>query len=389
MAIRRNLYLFNLHHFCAGLWLFSALAIIYFEQITGSYALAMLAFSMVNLSQSLMEVPCGVISDRIGRKQTMVMSAMILFINMLFWAAAGSLNQPWMLYAGSVLRGIGLALISGTGTAMIFETLADIKKKKIFDKIYSRASGYHQLGLVISALTATVVTYYFSILALVWLSILPAFAKIIIALLMIEPKNNFEKGISPLAQVKKSINLLVKKKKLRNYSLLKMFDGALIMSIFRFENLYYQMLIPIYLINIVRMIQHSIGCVSFWIIPWVRNLGMLRLLYLSSFGNALVRLIGLAMNNALTPFFTASQNLFFGIGSTAQETLLQKEYHKSLRATMSSITDLFGGIIVAILGYALGLLADYSNPRMALFISLIGQIIMALIYRRLFYIYKK
>ena len=179
--MRKNIYLLNFYHLMSGLWLFSALAIIYFQRITGSYTLAMLAFSLVNLTQSIMEIPCGMFSDRWGRRKTLLISAIIMFFNLLFWAIAGNLNSVFMLMIGSCLRGVSLALLSGTDSAFLYETLSDLRKKSIFDKVYSRTASYHQLGLIISALTATFVTYYGSLLLLVWLSVLPAIIKILIA----------------------------------------------------------------------------------------------------------------------------------------------------------------------------------------------------------------
>lgn len=386
--IRKNLYLFSWHNFCAGLWLFAALAIIYFEQITGSYALAMLAFSFVNLVQSLSEVPCGIFSDRIGRRYTLILSAFIIFINMLLWAAAGYFGSVWMLFVGSVLRGIGLAFLSGTDTALMFETLDQLRKRKLFDQIFAKSCGYHQIGLVISAIIATVVTYYGSINILAWLSVIPAFAKIIIAWMFVEPKSNIEEGISPWEQVKKSIKLFIKKPKLRKYSLLQIVNSSLLLSIFRFESMYYEKLVPIYLINIARTLQHIIGCISFWLVPMVSKISFLKLLFFSSLGNAIIRIIGLLMNNALTPFFTATHNFFYGISTTAEVTLIQKEYNKGLRATMDSIVSLFGGIIVAIFGYAFGAFADYTSPRAAIILGVCGQVVLALFYHRLFKAYK-
>ena len=47
--MRRNIVLFKCLMFFNGLWLFSPLAVVYFDQVTHSYAMAMLAFSLVNI----------------------------------------------------------------------------------------------------------------------------------------------------------------------------------------------------------------------------------------------------------------------------------------------------------------------------------------------------
>lgn len=387
--LRRNIYLFNLYSLFNGLWLFSALAVVYFQEVCQSYTLAILAYSLVSLSQSITEVPLGVISDRWGRKINLSISAFLLFLNMFFWALAGSSGSIWMLFAGSVFRGLGLSFLSGTDAAFLYETAGDLRCRKMFDKIYSKAMGYSQLGLLISAAAATIVTYYAPIIVLAWLSVIPALLKIFLALLLKEPKSNFEDGISPREQIKKSFRLLLSRKKLRNYTIMQVLSSSLVLSIYRFEILYYAQLIPLYLINIVRIIMHAMGYVSFLLVNTVRRFNFLRVLFFSTLGAAAIRGIGLLLNNALTPFLAAFSNIAYGIGVTAQTTLLQKEYHKSLRATMSSLSELLRGFAIAIIGYLFGLLADVTSPRMALVAAIALQIILAALYNRLFKMYRK
>ena len=66
---------------------------------------------------------------------------------------------------------------------------------------------------------------------------------------------------------------------------------------------------------------------------------------------------------------------------------MQKEYNKSLRATMNSLTELMCGISIAIIGYFFGVLADYYSPRSAILIATIAQIGIAIGYKKLFKTY--
>ena len=149
------------------------------------------------------------------------------------------------------------------------------------------------------------------------------------------------------------------------------------------------MLIPLYLINVVRVITHAAGCFSFWLMQLLRKINFLQLLFYSRIGMAFIRIFGLVLNNALTPFITAFTNLGYGIGVTAQTTLQQKEYNKGLRATMESLSGLLQGIFISIAGYLLGLVADYYSPRDALWVAVIIQIVIALLYKNLFKVYKR
>lgn len=65
-----------------------------------------------------------------------------MFVNMILWAAGGIFESTTMLFLGSCCRGIGLAFKSGTDSALIYETLAEIKKRKLFMNIVSKISSF-------------------------------------------------------------------------------------------------------------------------------------------------------------------------------------------------------------------------------------------------------
>ena len=308
---------------------------------------------------------------------------------MFFWALAGFYHSVWMLFLGSILRGLGVAFQSGTTTALIYETMSDLRSKKLFDKVYSQINAFHQTGLLISAITGMIVTYYLPLIHLVWLSVIPAFIKVFIAAYLKNPKTNFDNRLSPWQQLVKSFQLLRKRKKLRNYVGMTILDSSILLNMYRIEALYFAMLIPLYLINVVRVITHAAGCFSFWLMPLLRKINFLQLLFYSRIGMAFIRIFGLVLNNALTPFITAFTNLGYGIGLTAQTTLQQKEYNKGLRATMESLSGLLQGIFISIAGYLLGLVADYYSPRDALWVAVILQLVVAVLYKNLFKIYRK
>ena len=379
----------KLYQLFTGMWLFSALAVVYFQDVCQSYTLAIFAYSLITIASSAAEVPLGILSDRYSRKFNIVISSILLFFSMFFWALAGFYHSVWMLFLGSILRGLGVAFQSGTTTALIYETMSDLRSKKLFDKVYSQINAFHQTGLLISAITGMIVTYYLPLIHLVWLSVIPAFIKVFIAAYLKNPKTNFDNRLSPWQQLVKSFQLLRKRKKLRNYVGMTILDSSILLNMYRIEALYFAMLIPLYLINVVRVITHAAGCFSFWLMPLLRKINFLQLLFYSRIGMAFIRIFGLVLNNALTPFITAFTNLGYGIGLTAQTTLQQKEYNKGLRATMESLSGLLQGIFISIAGYLLGLVADYYSPRDALWVAVILQLVVAVLYKNLFKIYRK
>lgn len=386
--MRKNIVIMKLYYLFTGMWLFSALAVVYFQDVCKSYTLAILAYSLISIVSGIVEIPLGILSDRKSRRFNIVASSLCFFLNMLFWGLAGIYQNIWLLFLGSTFRGVGVAFHSGTDIALIYETMSDLKQRKMFDKVYSQLNSFHQMGLLISAITGMIVTYYLPLIYLVWLSVIPAFIKIFVALLIKNPKSNFDNNLSPWQQLVKSIKFLKTRKKLRNYVVMTILDSGILLTMYRFEALYFAKLIPLYLINVVRIITHTSGYFSFLIMSIFRKINFLQLLFYSRLGMALIRSIGLILNNSLTPFVTSLTNLGYGIGVTAQATLQQKEYNKSLRATMESVCELFRSLFIAISGYFFGLIADYSSPQTALWVAVIVQITIAILYKNLFKIYK-
>ena len=165
--------------------------------------------------------------------------------------------------------------------------------------------------------------------------------------------------------------------------MLGVLNVSLANSVFRFESAYFEGLLPLYLISIVRILQHAMGCISFHIAAMLEKTNLIKIICYSSLGNALIRLLGLVMNNALAPFVIAMQNLFYGPATSSSTALLQKEYNNSLRATMDSMIGLVSGIFVAIMSFLVGFLADFYSARAILFICSLLSILIALAYGRL------
>ena len=387
--MRKNIAIMKLYHLLTGMWLFSAMAVVYFQDICKSYTLAILAYSLISVVASIAEIPLGILSDRKSRRFNIIASSLCMFLNMLFWALASVYGGIWMLFLGSISRGIGVAFHSGTDTALVYETMSDLRSKKLFDKVYSQLCSFNQIGLLISAIIGMVVTYYFPLIYLVWLSVIPALVKIFVVLMLKEPKSNADNSMTPWQHLTKSIRLLKNRKKLRNYVSMTILDSSTLLTMYRFEALYFAKLIPLYLVNVVRIITHTSGYFSFLLMPIFRKFNFLQLLFYSRIGMAFIRSVGLILNNALTPFVSSLTNLGYGIGITAQATLQQKEYNKSLRATMESICSLLQGMFTGILGYFFGLIADYTSLQTAFWIMVIMQITIAILYKNLFKTYKK
>ncbi len=82
----RNVKILTLFNFFTDFKLYAPVAIIYFADVSGSFALGMSIFAITMVSSALFEIPTGIFSDRIGRKKTVVIGALCALFYSIFYA---------------------------------------------------------------------------------------------------------------------------------------------------------------------------------------------------------------------------------------------------------------------------------------------------------------
>lgn len=369
MKIRRNIFLFKLYYLFSEIWPLSALAIVFFQKITGSYAFALGVFSIAKIVQSIAEVPTGVFSDKIGRKKTMILSALLTMLAFLMFALAGSFGFKYLLILGAVFWAFADAFASGTDDALMYETMEELRKADKYDIIYARSKMFCQIGLGTGALIAAAVTYFYSLNVLAWVSVIFGLIPIFISLRFVEPKKHTVEDCSSIKHFMVAIKAFIKNKKLRILATIQMLNRGF--ATYRIEGAYFNMLIPTWMVNVVKIIKQTCGTISFAVTPYFRKFGFYRILVASTIGMAVIRTTGVILNNFATPFIWSCANLLWGTTSTAESTLLQQELSPKQRATMGSIVSLLGGFLSALIYWLVGVVADISSVWFAI-VVLIG-----------------
>ena len=378
-SIQRNIKLFKIDAFLGGSWPLYALAIVYFEQITHSYALAMLVWSITNLTQTFMEVPTGILSDKIGRRKTLILSAHCVLTAILLWALAGQLDCMWLLFIGAIFWGLCDALLSGTLDALMYETMEELNQKENFPLFYAQTNFWNQFGLAISTLLAAFITFFFSLQTLAWLSLVTMIGQLITAYLFVEPKRIAEqKRTTSIAHFFIAFRRLWRNKRLRFYAWLTLMNESVGETYEQIETAYFQTLIKEWLINVMRFIKLISGMIGFAVVPYVKRFGSVKLFFTSVSLNEILKIIGVTLNNTVAPFIMSFVNFCWGISTTAKTDILQQEFSPNQRATMQSIIEVVKGIMTAIIMYLFGVLADISSPKMAIIATVAIKIILLL-----------
>ena len=88
--MKNNLVIMGLLNLLMDFKLYGAFAIIYYSQIAGSITLGMSIFSITMISAAIFEFPTGLIADKIGRKNTVIVGCICSLIYAIVLAITNS-----------------------------------------------------------------------------------------------------------------------------------------------------------------------------------------------------------------------------------------------------------------------------------------------------------
>lgn len=144
----RNIALYPWFKFCQNLLFWQAIWFL-FLQSELSAAEAILLYAVYDIATTVLEVPSGYMSDRWGRRRTLIVSALAgLVSGLLFTFGSGF----WVFAAAQFAMGAHIAFASGTDGALLFESLAEEGRAEDIEKEEVRAFRFGFSALAISAL---------------------------------------------------------------------------------------------------------------------------------------------------------------------------------------------------------------------------------------------
>lgn len=88
------------------------------------------------------EVPSGYFADTFGRKNSIIWGSILIFLGFLLY---GFGETFWQFAAIEILLGIGFSFISGADSALLYDTLLELRREEEYQKIestYFSISGY-------------------------------------------------------------------------------------------------------------------------------------------------------------------------------------------------------------------------------------------------------
>ncbi|MEL6337858.1 MAG: MFS transporter, partial [Pseudomonadota bacterium] len=144
----RNIALYRWYRFCQSLLFWQAVWFLYFQDRL-SAAEAILLYVAYDLATTLLEVPSGYLSDRLGRRLTLIAAAVCA----LGGAGLIVLGDSFVVFVlAQGLIGASTALMSGTDSAFLYESLVAEGRAAETEAQEAAAWRFSFAGLGVSAL---------------------------------------------------------------------------------------------------------------------------------------------------------------------------------------------------------------------------------------------
>jgi MFS family permease len=145
----RTIALYPWFKFCKGLMFWQAVWFLYLQS-TLSAAEAVVLYAIYDIATTALEVPSGVMSDRLGRRLTLVASGVAGLVGVVLLAVGGSFE---VFVLAQVLLGASAAFASGTDSAMLYESLAADGRTDEVEAQEIRAWRFSFVALALSAVS--------------------------------------------------------------------------------------------------------------------------------------------------------------------------------------------------------------------------------------------
>jgi MFS family permease len=127
------------------------------------FGLNLAQFAMLNVAWAasivLLEVPSGAMADVMGRRNLVVLSAVLMVIEMLVFACL-PVGGPWVFWVfivNRVISGAAEAFASGADEALAYDSIAEGERSVVWPRVMGRLSRWMALGFIVSSLVGAFV----------------------------------------------------------------------------------------------------------------------------------------------------------------------------------------------------------------------------------------
>lgn len=136
MEIAKNIKVYKIYSAFTELLIIGPIIVLYYMAKGLSFTEIMLLQSIGAVAVVLFEVPTGAVADKIGRVQSIVLGALFWGLSLFIYIIG---KNFYVFAVGEIIFSLGGAFKSGADTALIYDSLKELKRENEFQKIEGSA----------------------------------------------------------------------------------------------------------------------------------------------------------------------------------------------------------------------------------------------------------
>lgn len=136
----RNIFLFYIFRILNLPFFWLPILYIYLTQVKGfSVVQTTFLLSLQELLMIFLEIPTGVVADKVSRKFSVALGYVIQALPFAFFPIVFRMEGAILLF---VIKAVGKALVSGADSSLLYDTLTDAGRQKEYKQIVTRANAW-------------------------------------------------------------------------------------------------------------------------------------------------------------------------------------------------------------------------------------------------------
>ena len=314
--------------------------VLFFQEHGLSLSKVMILQSVYSISVALFEIPSGYIADIFGRKKAIIISTILSFIGYVLFSFFSDFT---VFIIAEILIGVGGSLMSGSDSAIIYDTLIENNNKKKYTKVegknYAIGNFSEAIAGILGGILAASSIYYPVYIQTIILSF-----SIPIAFSIIEPKINNTYSKKKDLKIRNILkNTLFYDKKLKWLIIFSATMGVATLSIAWFCQPFFKSInIPIVYFGLIWAILNlSVGITSYNSYRIEKNMSPIKIMTIISILMPICFFFISVVNSIFSLLFILLIYLIRGIVTPLLRNYINIEISSEKRATVLSIRSFF------------------------------------------------
>jgi len=332
--------------------------------------------AIYSVSVAVLEIPSGYMADIIGRKTSLVMGSILGTLGFVIYSVSTGFNG---FLLAEITRGLGGSFISGSDSAMLYDSLAGMKQRHKYLQLEGRITSLGNFAETSAAIGGGLIAAYFSYRCVYIGQAVIAAIAIPASLFLVEPpreRNILRPGLKHILQVCKE-SLFINRK-LSSTLLLSSITGTATLCMAWTSQIYFvtmglteRSITPLWVM--LNLIVAVVAAYASKVIGWLkRGRAIVVIVLVIPLSYILLGTLPLLPAIGVLMIFYSVR----GYATPLLKDLINSNCASETRATVLSIRNMVIRTCFAVLGPFIGSMSSHYSLSMALIIS--GSILMVL-----------